>query len=106
VKLHEDGYEHFDICWLHCYQSLKEYHVPLFLMVNKMFTVRNGEINVAAFLQHPLDEHVAKLPVPTRVLRTQERVGLVRARLMGAQEARGQVLTFLDAHCECTVGKK
>lgn len=75
-------------------------------MVNKMFTVRNDEINVAAFLRQPLDEYVAKLPVPTRVLRTQERVGLVRARLMGGQEARGQVLTFLDAHCECTVGKK
>lgn len=66
--------------------------------------VLNCEINVAAFLREPLDEHIAKLPVPTRVLRTHERVGLVRARLMGAQEARGQVLTFLDAHCECTAG--
>jgi polypeptide N-acetylgalactosaminyltransferase len=75
-------------------------------MVNKMFTIPNGGINVAAFLQEPLDEYVAKIPVPTRVLRTHERVGLVRARLMGAQEAQGQVLTFLDAHCECTVGKK
>jgi glycosyltransferase involved in cell wall biosynthesis len=74
-------------------------------MVNKMFTVLNGEIIVAVFLRDPLDEYVAKIPVPTRVLRTQERVGLVRARLMGAQEAQGQVLTFLDAHCECTVGK-
>jgi len=84
---------------------VKEYHVPLFILVNKIFAVLNGEINVAAFLREPLDKYVAKLPVPTRVLRTQERVGLVRARLMGAQEAQGQVLTFLDAHCECTVGK-
>jgi len=75
-------------------------------MMNKIFTILNGEINVAAFLRQPLDEYVTKLPVPTRVLRTRGRVGLVRARLMGAQEARGQVLTFLDAHCECTVGKK
>jgi len=36
VKLHENGYEHFDFCQLHYYQPMKEYHVPLFLMVNKM----------------------------------------------------------------------
>lgn len=69
-------------------------------------TVLNCETNVAAFLREPLDEHVSKLPVPIRVLRTHKRVGLVKARLMGAQEARGRVLTFLDAHCECTVGKE
>ena len=59
---------------------------------------------VAAFLREPLDEHVANLQVPTRVLRTKERVGLIRARLIGAREAQGQILTFLDAHCECTTG--
>lgn len=63
-----------------------------------------SSVLVAAFLKEPLDQHVAMLPVPTRVLRTHERVGLVRARLLGAREARGQILTFLDAHCECTVG--
>ncbi|XP_021919477.1 polypeptide N-acetylgalactosaminyltransferase 1-like isoform X2 [Zootermopsis nevadensis] len=62
------------------------------------------DASTRAFLKEPLDQHVAMLPVPTRVLRTHERVGLVRARLLGAREARGQILTFLDAHCECTVG--
>jgi polypeptide N-acetylgalactosaminyltransferase len=61
-------------------------------------------VAVTAFLKEPLDQHVAMLPVPTRVLRTRERVGLIRARLLGAREARGHILTFLDAHCECTVG--
>ncbi|XP_043275535.1 polypeptide N-acetylgalactosaminyltransferase 1 [Venturia canescens] len=56
------------------------------------------------FLKRPLDEYVEKLNVPTRVLRSDKRVGLVNARLIGAKEAIGQVLTFLDAHCECTVG--
>lgn len=56
------------------------------------------------FLKAPLDEHVKKLPVPTRVLRSERRAGLIKARILGANEARGEVLTFLDAHCECTVG--
>nr|CAD7395666.1 unnamed protein product [Timema poppensis] len=55
-----------------------------------------------AFLREPLEQHVAQLPVPTRVLRTGKRVGLVKARLLGAEDAQGEVLTFLDAHCECT----
>nr|XP_033322137.1 polypeptide N-acetylgalactosaminyltransferase 1-like isoform X1 [Megalopta genalis]XP_033322138.1 polypeptide N-acetylgalactosaminyltransferase 1-like isoform X2 [Megalopta genalis]XP_033322139.1 polypeptide N-acetylgalactosaminyltransferase 1-like isoform X1 [Megalopta genalis] len=56
------------------------------------------------FLKAPLDEHVKNLQVTTKVLRSRKRIGLVNARLMGANEAVGEVLTFLDAHCECTVG--
>ncbi|KAG8191949.1 hypothetical protein JTE90_007744 [Oedothorax gibbosus] len=56
------------------------------------------------YLGLPLEEYISKLPVPVKVLRTGKRSGLIRARLIGAAEARGQVITFLDAHCECTVG--
>ncbi|XP_063227781.1 polypeptide N-acetylgalactosaminyltransferase 13-like [Bacillus rossius redtenbacheri] len=56
------------------------------------------------FLKEPLDRHVAGLPVPTRILRASRRIGLIKARLLGAEEAEGDVLTFLDAHCECTKG--
>lgn len=36
--------------------------------------------------------------------RTEKRSGLIRARLLGAKHVKGQVITFLDAHCECTEG--
>lgn len=46
-----------------------------------------------------------QLSVSTKVLRSHERIGLIKARIMGATDAKGEVLTFLDAHCECTVGR-
>ncbi|XP_041860041.1 polypeptide N-acetylgalactosaminyltransferase 6-like isoform X2 [Melanotaenia boesemani] len=54
-------------------------------------------------LKTPLDEYVKQLHI-VRVLRQKERKGLITARLMGAQAARGEVLTFLDSHCECFPG--
>lgn len=45
-----------------------------------------------------------KLHVPVYVIRMEQRSGLIRARLKGAAASKGQVITFLDAHCECTVG--
>jgi len=56
------------------------------------------------FLKKPLEDELQKLSVPAKVVRSKERVGLIKARLLGAREAAGEVLTFLDAHCECTKG--
>ncbi|XP_071158660.1 polypeptide N-acetylgalactosaminyltransferase 13-like isoform X10 [Mytilus edulis] len=55
-------------------------------------------------LGQQLDDYVAKLPVRTYVLRSESRTGLIRARLKGAAASKGKVITFLDAHCECTEG--
>jgi hypothetical protein len=50
-------------------------------------------------LKSQLDEYVLQLKI-VRVLRQRERKGLITARLLGASEAKGEVLTFLDAHCK------
>ncbi|EDQ84888.1 uncharacterized protein MONBRDRAFT_29734 [Monosiga brevicollis MX1] len=54
-------------------------------------------------LKAPLDEELQDIP-KTRVLRLAERSGLIRAKVYGAEAAQGDVLTFLDSHCECNVG--
>ncbi|KAL5279654.1 GALNT1 family protein [Megaselia abdita] len=56
------------------------------------------------YLGKKLENYVATLPVKTFVLRTEKRSGLIRARLLGAKHVAGEVITFLDAHCECTEG--
>lgn len=54
-------------------------------------------------LKSRLDEYVLAHP-KLKVLRSPQREGLIRARLRGAAHAVGQVLTYLDSHCECTEG--
>ncbi|XP_061698141.1 polypeptide N-acetylgalactosaminyltransferase 13 isoform X3 [Syngnathoides biaculeatus] len=56
------------------------------------------------FLGKKLEDYVQTLDVPVKILRMEQRSGLIRARLRGAAATKGQVITFLDAHCECTVG--
>ncbi|XP_006870092.1 PREDICTED: polypeptide N-acetylgalactosaminyltransferase 6 [Chrysochloris asiatica] len=55
------------------------------------------------YLKKQLDQYVTHLQI-VRVVRQQERKGLITARLLGASVAQAEVLTFLDAHCECFHG--
>ena len=38
-----------------------------------------------------------------KLVRSTERLGLIRARLAGADASSGDVLVFLDAHCEVNI---
>lgn len=55
------------------------------------------------YLKEELDNYVKPFQI-VKVVRQLERKGLITARLLGASVAVGEVLTFLDAHCECFNG--
>ncbi|XP_034093078.1 polypeptide N-acetylgalactosaminyltransferase 10-like [Gymnodraco acuticeps] len=53
-------------------------------------------------LKEALEKYMVRLP-KVRILRTKKREGLIRTRLLGAEAAKGEVITFLDSHCEANV---
>lgn len=48
------------------------------------------------FLRFYINQYLAKV----KVLRNNQREGLIRSRIKGTQASSGEVLIFLDSHCE------
>ena len=52
-------------------------------------------------LKSDLDEYVKQFNGKVKLYRNSERLGLIGTRTNGARYATGDVIVFLDAHCEC-----
>lgn len=59
--------------------------------------------NISEHCKEPLDNYVKEHLPKVRVIHSSERLGLIRARLLGAKHAKGDVIIFLDSHCEANV---
>ncbi|KAJ8350720.1 hypothetical protein SKAU_G00258500 [Synaphobranchus kaupii] len=76
-------------------------HTSPAIFLKEIILVDDASVDEA--LHDQLDNYLKQLHL-VRVVRQRERKGLITARLLGASVSTGDVLTFLDAHCECFQG--
>ena len=82
-------------------QSFRPRDWNYFLFLDEIILV--DDASTMSHLKEELETYMASYP-KVKVIRAPERVGLIRARLLGAQYVKAPVITYLDSHCECTQG--
>ncbi|XP_033631680.1 polypeptide N-acetylgalactosaminyltransferase 10-like [Asterias rubens] len=55
-----------------------------------------------AYLKEPLEDYMKQFS-KVKILRMPKREGLIRTRLYGGERATGEVLIYLDSHCEANI---
>ncbi|KAI1723164.1 glycosyl transferase family 2 domain-containing protein [Ditylenchus destructor] len=55
-------------------------------------------------LKRQLETYLGRFGSKVRLFRSSVRLGLIRAKIVGAKHATGEVVVFLDSHCEATEG--
>ena len=81
-------------CYTFCREALHLYlHTCFFVVISEE-------------LLQPLTDYISRTSPDgiVRQVRTEKREGLIAARQIGAAAANGDVMVFLDAHCEVTKG--
>lgn len=53
--------------------------------------------------QKQLEDYIANFQ-KVKIIRSSERLGLIRARILAASHAVGPILTFMESHMEATIG--
>lgn len=61
------------------------------------------DISESKHLKEPLEEYIKKYP-KIRLIRSHRRNGIVGSRILGARNAVGPILVYLDSHVEVTPG--
>lgn len=82
---------------------LEDLSYSLFCPTIRWSIILVDDLSDRIYLKAQLETYISNLE-RVRLIRTNKREGLVRARLIGATFATGDVLTFLDCHCECNTG--
>lgn len=86
--------------------SLNNLHSTIVPAARRLFS----ELRYANFLLsldelgEKLERYIKRFGNKVKLVRKAERQGLIRARLEGAKAATGQVVVFLDSHCEANAG--
>lgn len=66
-------------------------------------TPLTATLSIPGQLKSALSKYVARLE-GVKLLRSNKRLGAIKARMLGATRATGDVLVFMDSHCECHPG--